>query len=75
MKWNTIENSAALPRDGRPFISLWKGRISLTQYDTEEGRFYIMFDLAEYSQSWCIPQDRENKFTHWMELPNMPEDY
>lgn len=76
MNWIKVNNPRLdMPIDGRPFISLWKGRISLTQFDLDEHRFYIMFDPAEYSQAWQIPQERENKFTDWMELPDYPQDF
>jgi hypothetical protein len=75
VNWINIKTSSQLPRNGRVFLSLWKGRICLTQYDEDESRFYIMFDPADYSQSWQITPERENKFTHYMELPELPIDY
>ncbi len=79
MNWITIKNTEyprhEMPMDGSTFISLWKGRISLTQFDEEEGRFYIIWFPAEYPASARIEQEREDKFTHWMKLPGLPEDY
>lgn len=74
MKWIKIKNLQELPRNGHVFLSLWKGRICLTQFDKQEGRFYIMFEPSEYSQSWQLAQEREEKFTHWMNLPEIPND-
>jgi hypothetical protein len=74
MEWIKVENSHELPRNGDIFLAIWKGRISMCQFDQEEGRFYIMFEPADYSQSWCIDQSRENKFTHWMSLPEKPKE-
>jgi hypothetical protein len=75
MQWIKINHSSELPKDGSVFLSLWKGRVCLTQYDSDEGRFYIMFEPADYSQSWQLAQDREYKFTHWMPLPDLLEDH
>lgn len=69
-----VANSSDLPRDGNTFISLWKGRICLTQYDTEEEAFYIMFEPAEYASPMKVSEDRENKFTHLMHINDPTED-
>ncbi len=73
-KWLPVRDHRDLPKD-RVFISLWKGRISLTEYDEDEDKFYIVFDPAQYEYSMPLDTDRIGKFTHWMELPNIPEDY
>lgn len=75
MKWIKVDKKSDMPMDGTVFLSLWKGRISITSFDEDEGRFYIMFDPSEYSQSMEVPSHRQNKFTHWMPLPDKPEDY
>ena len=74
MSWIKIENSHQLPRNGEQFLALWKGKISLCQFDIDEDRFYIQFDPVELP-SFQLPQSRENKFTHWMRLPSIPKDY
>lgn len=73
MEWIKIESSHELPRDGSVYLTIWKGRICMTQFDIDEGRFYIMFDPAQYSQSWQVAQEREGKFAYWMPLPKHPE--
>lgn len=55
-----------MPKDGTVFLSLWKGRACLTQYDEDEARFYIIWEPAEYPAPWPVSKDRENKFTHMM---------
>ena len=72
MDWIKIKDSYDLPRDGTVFLAIWKGRTCLTQFDKEEGRFYIVFDPAYYSQCWQIPPEREGKFSYWMQLPDSP---
>jgi hypothetical protein len=74
MEWIECSNSKDLPRDGIIFLSLWKGRICMTQFDVEEGSFYIMFEPAGYSQAWRVDWERESKFTHWMPLPDLPKE-
>ncbi len=74
MKWIAIESSHELPRDGSEFLAIWKGIISLCQYDMDDCRFFIAFQPAIYNGIMMMPQDRENKFTHWMPLPELPED-
>lgn len=76
-KWNKVEfsgNYPHIPRDESIFLVIWKGRISLAQYCKEEGRFFISFAPAEYEWSVKLDQDRENKFTYWMPLPEAPKD-
>jgi hypothetical protein len=70
MEWIKVNHKQELPHDGSVFLSMWKGRICMTQYDIDEGRFYIIFNPAEYSQCMCVSQSRENKFEYWMPLPN-----
>ena len=73
MNWIKIKHfSREMPIDGKVFLSMWKGRICLTQFDTEEQRFYIVFDPAEYDHCMQVCQEREGKFTHWMPLPEEP---
>jgi len=65
MKWIIVkEPRLDLPLDGSIFLSMWKGRICLTQFDTDEFRFYIMFEPAQYSQAWQVDPEREGKFSH-----------
>ena len=56
MEWIKIDSSHELPRDGSNFLALWKGRVSLCQFDSDEGRFYIMFDPADNCQPMQISQ-------------------
>lgn len=74
MEWISVNGSQELPRDESVFLAIWKGRICMTQYDKDEGRFFIMFDPAIYGASWMLSQDRECKFTHWMPLPDEPKE-
>lgn len=69
--WNAIEHRVQLPKD-RIILTMWKGRISLSKYDEDEGRWFIIWDPVEYVPM-MLPQERENKFTHWMDLPKEPE--
>ena len=75
MKWIKIEHPSELPKDGREFIALWKGRVCWAQYCTEENRFFLIYDPAYCTGLSPLPQDREHKFTHYMEIPSDPEDY
>jgi hypothetical protein len=62
-----------IPRDGTIFLTFFKGRVCMAQFDEEEGRFYIICDPTD-SQCWRLNQEREHKFTHWMPLPAAPKD-
>ncbi len=75
MKWikNNFEDGRELPKDGRDFLALWKGRICIAAFDEDMGRFYICFDPIS-GVSCRVSQDRERKFTHWAKL-EYPEDY
>lgn len=67
--WEKIKNRRELPRDGAPFLAFWKGRICIAGYDEEEDRFYISWDPAEYPMSVQLSQDRENKISCIIRLP------
>lgn len=77
MKWIKIQNRenarAELPLD-RQFFALWKGHVSLAQYDEEDDCFYVCFSPAEYESPWKISPERENKFEYWAEATT-PEDW
>lgn len=76
--WTKLPDDSSsyyLPRDGARFIALWNGKVVLCSFNEEEGRFYIMVDPARDLQSIEIQQTKENKFTHYMPLPELPEDY
>ncbi len=75
MEWNKVTRREDMPMDGRVFIALWKGRISLTSYCDVDEAFFIIFNPAEYENCWQIDRERESKFSHWMLLPPLPEDY
>lgn len=72
--WKKVTGRHDLPRDGREFLVLWKGRMSLAQFDEEEGIFYIVWDPAD-----CAPmgvdQHREGKFNYWADMPDYPLEY
>lgn len=72
MKWIKINSRHELPRDGSIFLAIWKGRVALVEHDTEDDRYYIQFEPA-WTGSWQIDQEREDKFTYWMKLPEKPE--
>ena len=71
MKWIKIQNRELarqeLPKD-RSFLVMWKGRISICQFDKDEDSFFISFDPGVYEASWKISLDRERKFQYWAEL-------
>ena len=69
MNWKKIRNRSELPKDGRPFIAFFKGRICLANYEKEECRYYVVWDPAEYGQGMQLSQDRENKIRLIVELP------
>lgn len=75
MKWIKVKHISELPRDGREFIALWKGRVSWAQYCPEEQRFFVIWDPAYTSGISPLSQDREHKLTHYMNIPDMPNDY
>lgn len=67
MNWIEVKHDSELPRDERPFLAVWKGRICLVQYDAEDRRFHICFEPS-WTGTFVINQDRVHKFTHWMPL-------
>lgn len=77
MKWNRIKDRDKardeLPKDNQ-FLAIWKGVPCIAQYDEDEKIFYISFHPADYEGTMSIPNERENKFTHWA-LIEYPEDY
>lgn len=73
MNWKKVESREDLPKK-RPFISLWKGLICITEYDDEQDKFWIMFSPYVYERPWIIPHDRESKFSHYVPL-DYPEAY
>ncbi len=73
LNWIKVNHKSELPKD-RVFLSLWKGAICLTEFDDEEGRFYLCMFPASMAGIMQVAQEREGKFTHWCELTK-PEDY
>lgn len=68
MIWNEVTNIVDLPKD-RSFLAMWKGTVCLTNFDEEEGRFYIIWDPTDWPMR--VEQTRESKFNFWMELPSV----
>lgn len=62
-----------LPKE-KPFLCLWKGVISLCEYDEEEDSFYLCFYPAQYENIIKLIQERERKITHFAIL-DLPEGY
>jgi hypothetical protein len=73
-EWKPVIHRIDMPMDGTVFLAIWKGRISMCQFDGESN-FYIIFEPGNYSQCMKIDRDRENKFSHWMPLPPCPKDF
>jgi len=71
--WNIISHKSEIPTD-RIILTIFKGRISLTEYDIYTGRFSLIFDPA-MTGSWQISQDMESCFYAWMELPDYPSQW
>lgn len=74
IEWKRLNSLDELPRDGSRFLALYKGLISIAQYDEEEKVFYVSFAPAEYSDF----QARIHKFEYWCELDYpaaYPEDW
>ena len=77
LDWKKIESRSDLPKDGNTFLCLWKGRVSLCQYDCEENSYYLIYDPANHG-NFKLDQERENKITHIIILDypdSYPDDY
>lgn len=76
MKWKKIKDDIreCLPKD-RTFLTLWKGTVRITEYDTEDDTFHITTNLpSQLEGGWEVPKERERKFSHYAEI-TIPEDY
>lgn len=73
LNWKKVKFRSDLPKDGHTFLCLWKGRISLCQYDEEEKAFYLIYDPAEQG-SFRLAQERESKISHIITL-DYPNSY
>lgn len=71
MKWIEVKQDNDLPRDGRPFLAVWKGRICFAQYDDEDRKFFLSYEPS-WTGIFSIGHDRIHKFTHWAPLPHIP---
>jgi len=71
--WHPVKSRDDLPKDEQ-FLVLWRGAISLCEYDEDCDQFCICNYPSEYETTMKVPKDRENKFTHFM-LLDRPEDY
>lgn len=73
--WIKVNNISDMPMDGKEFISFWKGRVCITQYDEEEKCFFLSFSPADYEKNMRVPDHLERRFYYWMPLPSTPEGY
>jgi hypothetical protein len=71
MNWIQVDDKLILPRDESIFLVVWKGRISLCQYCSDENRFYIIFEPT-YHDDAHLDETAEKRISHWMPLPHNP---
>lgn len=64
MNWIKVNSINELPQD-EVFISLYRGQMCLTQYDDEEGLFYVSRQPAYYLESFSVPKDLNHKFEYY----------
>jgi hypothetical protein len=79
MEWKTIPKDTLshrvrdfLPKDNQ-FLVLWKGIISICEYDEKDDAFWICHFPA-YIGEWKLSKEREGKITHFC-LLEFPADY
>jgi hypothetical protein len=69
MEWIKVNDYNDLPKNEKPFLVMWKGRVCLAQYDIEDLSFYLAFDPAIYDGTVKVDLNHAGKFKYWMELP------
>lgn len=71
--WKTLNNlDHFVPRD-RKVIALYRGRICFCEWSDEDNHYWICMDPCE--SVMMVAKEREGKFTHYMDLPEMPSDW
>lgn len=72
LKWTKVTSTDQLIRTGQTFLVLYKGRISLAEFNEEKNHFTVCFDPEE--GCYVISGDRLRKFTHLISL-SYPDAY
>ena len=73
MSWIKCNSLDDLPKD-KKFLCVCKGTIGIGEKDDESDSYDVVW-WPESCAIYRVTRSNENKITHWMPMPNMPDDY
>ncbi len=74
MDWINVKDRP-FPKDGKDYLALFKGRLSVIAYDEETDKYHIAWTPMEITGVWEADASMyEHKISYWIDTQG-PDDY